>query len=330
MNSNNLLLLIPSGEIIENYRFDECIDHGGFADIYIVTSLKFGQQFVAKVITVNKLEIEEVWDTFNKEVKALIKLDHPNIIRLYDRFRIFDRFFLILEYCSGGNLYQEVLKLGSLSITRFTHIFSQIVSALNYSHSQGIVHHDIKPQNILFDNFGRPKLADFGICLDIRNEVFSENFHCSLDYAPPEIISKKLHDPFKADIWSLGITFIFSLTGDLPFLLNSEELLKQSILNGSFLIKNSLPNEFKNIIINMIKLNPNSRPSTNDLLKFCEKLPIPNFKSNNIIHPIKTNSDLIKPAFKNLNLISRPIPPRRRYSGVFSLSPTTSRTLSLP
>lgn len=245
MNDSTFL----TGKTIHNYKFQQIIGTGGFSTIYLVYSLRFQQQFVAKVMGVHQ-NIESTWSTFQRETDALMHLDHPNIIRLYDFFREQMNFIQILEFCPNGSLKDEINRSGSLPKIRVISIMNQLFSALDYMHSQNISHHDIKPGNILFDAFGRPKFADFGITL--KADENSSNFQCSLAYAPPEIVSKCSYDPKAADIWSLGVTIFEMCTGHLPWFKDNPDVLIKGILSGYPMLKHELDPIFIKVIDKMI------------------------------------------------------------------------------
>lgn len=142
---------------------------------------------------------------------------HPNIILLYDHFVEGNELFLILEYCPSGSLKDHISPGRPLSMNIFRSVCTQILSALCACHDKGIAHRDIKPANVLIDVHGRPKLADFGL------GVFCAKGNCvncdavSLAFAPPEFFKEKSIDPFKADVWSLGLLFLMMATGRLPW-----------------------------------------------------------------------------------------------------------------
>jgi len=254
------------GTDINGYRIKDYLNRGGYSMVYLVESIKFRRLFAAKVIKIcsNTYEMKM---SFDNEVKSLMKLDHPNIIRLYEYFVHNQSYVLILEYCPGGSLSDEIEKYGPLPEARFKSISKQIIEALEYSHSKKVAHHDIKPQNILFDSFGRPKLADFGISVCESSNGFNNNFHYSLAYASPEILLKKIHNPLKADIWSLGVTLAYSLIGEIPFSQQSEETLTQSIINGFFCFPNGMPDGALRFFRRVLKPDPSKRPSATNVLK---------------------------------------------------------------
>ncbi|OHS96493.1 CAMK family protein kinase [Tritrichomonas foetus] len=251
---------IKQGTTIRDYVFHQCIGSGGFASVYIVTSVRFGTKFVAKVILPKAADVLSAWDSFDSEVNSLVKLDHHHIIRLYDHFSESGYFFLILEFCSHGSLFEEVRDCGALKGLRLLNVTKQLISAVFQAHINKIAHRDIKPQNILFDDFGRVKLADFGIsiCSDINDVV--QNFKCSPAFAPPEVLKREPHDMFKADVWSLGVTLYFAATGKLPFKFRTvpQALLEMRNI-GLAITQNLVPPIIFELIKKMVVYDPNNR-----------------------------------------------------------------------
>ena len=263
--------IFKNGDQIQNYIVKEKIGGGGFADIYVVNKLTSNDQyFVAKVIRPPKKSKEIQWNSFNAEINALKVLDHPNIIFFYDHFIFLEYFVLILEYCEGGSLFDQIKKNGPIKDFKLFSLAKQMFSALEYSHSKNISHHDIKPQNILFDRFGRPKLADFGISIKSNQLELISNNQLSITYAAPEQLTKKLFDPMRADIWSLGITLFFASTGNFPFIVKDKDLMIKSILEGYLEFPKELSNQFITFIRKILKVNPILRPTISEILNEIE------------------------------------------------------------
>ncbi|EAY05007.1 CAMK family protein kinase [Trichomonas vaginalis G3] len=169
----------------------------------------FNENFVCKIVT-KKVN-------FEKELYALSVLDHPNIVRLYSHFVENDTYFLILEYCDGGNLETMIKSRTRPKQDKIISYTKQIVSALKYIHSKKFAHHDLKPSNILFDKYGRLKIADFGLSVQYETNS-SKYFVGSYGYLAPEQRMNQIYDPFVADIWSLGVTLYYMTCGYNPFL----------------------------------------------------------------------------------------------------------------
>ncbi|OHS94648.1 CAMK family protein kinase [Tritrichomonas foetus] len=250
------------GTQIRDYLFHECIGSGGFAAVYIITSIKFETKFVAKVILPQSKNMLSAWESFDSEVNSLLKLDFPNIIRLYDHFTENGYFFLILEYCSHGSLYDEVRECGPLTGVRLLSVCQQLIAAVYNAHSNNIAHRDIKPHNILFDEFGRVKLADFGISVSTDNNDIIKNYKCSPAFAAPEVLKKEPHDFFKADLWSLGVTLYFATTGQLPFKYHEPHQMVRVISQvGINITRTMMPSYIFDIIKNLLIYDPAERGS---------------------------------------------------------------------
>jgi serine/threonine protein kinase len=223
-------------------------------------------ELCAKVMQLSSSEPDDSLKTVENEIKALTLLNHPNIIRVYEHFQNQSHFFLILELCRGGSLQREVSNGKGLPLERFRLLGRQILSALTYSHSKGIAHHDIKLGNVLLDEYGRPKLADFGICvMTSKTGELTDQYAGSVQYESPEILNKKLHDPFKSDVWALGVLFAHMITGTNPFHGDTMGKLKSSILRGVYSLKKSTPPEVANMISRMIRLDPDERVTMAEL-----------------------------------------------------------------
>jgi len=246
--------------VVGEYNFTSLLGRGGFSEVYLVEHMKFGINYVAKVMIVDTLDTDPKWDLVEAEIKALSQLDHPNIIRLYDHFHNGNRFYLILEYCVNGCLHDQAEIKNGLSMQKFVEYGSQIVSALNYCHSKGISHHDIKPGNILIDGYGKIKVADFGLSLE-SNGSKQKSFGGSYQYTAPEIFMKKAHDPKKADVWALGVMFVFMATGSSPWPCDSLGALKQLAVTGQYRLSKGIPMILSELIKRMIVVDPDQRIS---------------------------------------------------------------------
>ena len=260
---------IPKGTEINGFIFLEKIGKGGYSDVYKVKSKKFDLQFVAKVMF---LKTDTVMQSIESEIGSLKMLDHPNIIRLYDHFYYNNNkmFIIILELCQNGSLMDEYKKNGPITGPRLITISRQIIDAVAYAHSMNIAHRDIKPQNILFDDFGRPKLADFGIAhiIDTDSNKVTNNFKCSLRYAAPEVLEKREHDDYKADVWSLGMTLATISSEEPPIPIENVQMMVDAIRLGNIQLPSYVPFTFTLLLKKMLELDPLKRISMNEANQF--------------------------------------------------------------
>lgn len=253
-----------------NYVFVEKIGKGSFAQAYKVFSRKYQQHFCAKVAPIDETTLDEDGNLRDSEIHALINLDHPNIIRLYEVFLHHNNLVMILELCGNGTVGD---KLGNPTLFRrndFNTFISQIFQALSYCHDQKIAHRDIKPANIFIDIYGRPKLADFGLCALLGPQQTLNTICGSASYISPEMHSGGPYDPLKADVWALGITLYQFVTGVLPF----------EYSPGMQIPKIAYPQSMDHGLVQllnaMLTVSPDERLSISELLKFpfFQQLPI--------------------------------------------------------
>ena len=250
---------------VKNYVLNSVLGKGGFAFVYKAVNMFYNMEFAVKVITPPKEGYERIMRSFEAEVNALVKLDHPNVIRLYDFFTEDDHLFLVLEFCSGGSLESKISSGELISEPNKFKICSQIISALKYCYDQSISHRDIKASNILFDSVGRVKVADFGLSELIGHDENFNEFNGSLSYASPELCRKIAHNPFKSDVWSLGVLFYRIFTNSYPFIGRTKNELKDKILEGFYSEKIQGP--VGKIIRKMLHVDPELRITIEQLNK---------------------------------------------------------------
>lgn len=232
------------------YEPIKTIGKGSFAQVYLCKSTKYDDLFAAKVM--NKSFIT------NLEIQALKSLWHPYIIKMFEILEDDDLIFLILEYCDGGNME----KLGALDYNMFIYYSKQILEALNFCHSKSIAHRDIKPSNIYIDKYYRIRLADFGFAKKFEDQIVSKEKCGSIMFAAPEIF-KGQFNPFKADIWALGVTFFYMITGKYPFNINSRTDISMRVIDFS---QYTVDKRIQQLILKMTSIFPDQRPTALKLL----------------------------------------------------------------
>lgn len=244
------------------YELLHAIGEGSSATVYLVKSKQYDELFVCKRIALIKCN-----DKIS-EIRVLMDLNHPNIIRLYNYFEDDNYIYLILEYCPGGSL-ADIIREGACnySVKGALAVFQQIVAGLNHCHKKGIAHLDIKPANILIDKYSRIKLADFGLSKLIGNDGKLKEFRGSRCFMAPEVLLRGAYDPFKADIWSLGVTFYFLLTGQSPWPMKVQSEMEFAISMCMYTMPKGLDPILSGFIKSMMDISPESRPTTVELLE---------------------------------------------------------------
>ena len=201
------------------YLIESLIGVGGMANVYKGCDVRTGNQIAVKVLKEEFLDNEELVRRFKNESKAISILNHPNIVSIYDVNQVEGREFIVMELIDGITL-KEYLKQrnGALTWKEVVHFATQVLSALDHAHSKGIVHRDVKPQNIMLQADGSIKMMDFGIARFSRaqSQTVSDKAIGSVHYISPEQ-AKGDHTDARTDIYSVGVMMYEMLSGKLPF-----------------------------------------------------------------------------------------------------------------
>lgn len=240
------------------------IGEGGFARVFTTHWSSYPEKiFVLKIINV---ETEGRKFTVTNEINALQRLHCPNIINMFKYFEIKNNYCLVLEHCQNGTMDQYIKEKGKLTDENFVQAAYQCLLAIDECHRKKVAHLDIKPSNLLLDDYLRIKLIDFGLSQSIEDGVLIRNNFGSKLFCSPERLNGK-YDPIKSDIWSLGITFYFFAIGKYPWNF-IENLSPQEWLTSQEIIFPGTVNLcIKRLIIKMLSVLPRNRPTTETLLK---------------------------------------------------------------
>ena len=206
------------GQMLDNrYELLEIIGSGGMAVVYKALCHRLNRYVAVKILKDEFADDEEFREHFRTESQAVAMLSHPNIVAVYDFSKSPDCQYIVMELLEGITLKQYMQKKGALSWKEALHFATQIAKALSHAHSKGIVHRDIKPQNIMVVKDGSIKVADFGIA-HLQNETTMDSSETvgSIHYISPEQARGETVDA-RADLYSLGIVMYEMLTGQLPY-----------------------------------------------------------------------------------------------------------------
>lgn len=248
------------------YKVMETIGSGGFSKVKLGVHVLTGEEVAIKVMDKNFLadDIPRV----RLEIDAMKNLIHHNICQLYQVIETDDKFFMIMEYCTGGELFDYIVDNVRLIENEARRFFRQILSAVAYVHDQGFVHRDLKPENFLLDEKENLKLIDFGLCTQQKVESDEVDTCCgSPAYAAPELIEGKQGVGSEADVWSMGVLLYTLLCGCLPFEDDDTSFLYKKIQSGKYDVPDFLSEESASLIQKLLQLDTNHRATIEDLME---------------------------------------------------------------
>jgi calcium-dependent protein kinase len=271
IRSNNLVQL-STGLPLDNYVSDKKLGEGSYGSVYRVKHKDLGIPRAMKKITGSGNKDPEKIKEIENEINLLKSMDHPNIVKIFEFYNTKDGFYLITEYCSGGELFDRILKYKKFDEPNAAYIMFQLLSAVFYCHNQGMIHRDLKPENILIDSEEKDgtlniKVIDFGTAKLFDKNKTENKVIGSAYYIAPEVLNSKYNE--KCDIWSSGVILYILLCGRPPFGGEDEEILDK-IKKGKFDLSSDpwpkISNEAKDLIRHMLDMNPISRISAQKAL----------------------------------------------------------------
>ena len=243
------------------------IGEGSFSNVYKVKNLANNEILAIKVYPKQNILEENERERFQREVNSMAFLHHPCLVSLHDFFSDELNFYLVLDYCKGGELFEYLCNNDKLDEPTASFIFKQIVEAVNYCHSFGVAHRDLKPENILIDEFPHIKISDFGLCGYISKDKLMKTFCGSPCYCSPECLCRIQYDGPKSDIWSLGIILFTMVTGEHPWPIENTNQMLRQIMSAEFTIPSYVSIECQNLIYNLIRIDPNERFTMEEILE---------------------------------------------------------------
>ena len=209
--------MLKEGIIIaERYEIISRVGAGGMADVYKAMDHKLNRMVAVKILKAEFRQDTGFIAKFKKEAQAAAGLSHPNIVNVFDVGEDRGLYYIVMELVEGITLKNYIIKKGKLSIKEATSIAIQVSLGLEAAHNQGIIHRDVKPQNIIISTDGKVKLSDFGIAKATNSNTITANVMGSVHYSSPEQVRGGFSDA-KSDIYSLGVTMYEMVTGRVPF-----------------------------------------------------------------------------------------------------------------
>ncbi|CAI5684873.1 unnamed protein product [Oreochromis niloticus] len=238
---------------VGNYRLLKTIGKGNFAKVKLARHIPTGREVAIKIIDKTQLNPSSLQKLY-REVRIMKILNHPNIVKLFEVIETEKTLYLVMEYASGGEVFDYLVAHGRMKEKEARAKFRQIVSAVQYCHQKHIVHRDLKAENLLLDADMNIKIADFGFSNEFTVGGKLDTFCGSPPYAAPELFQGKKYDGPEVDVWSLGV-ILYTLE------------LRERVLRGKYRIPFYMSTDCENLLKRFLVLNPGKRGTLEQIMK---------------------------------------------------------------
>ncbi|EDV23017.1 uncharacterized protein TRIADDRAFT_37919 [Trichoplax adhaerens] len=268
---------------IGHYILGNTLGVGTFGKVKLAVHQYTHHQVAVKIINRTRIKSLDVASKIRREIQNLKLFRHPHIIKLYQVITTPSDIFMVMEYVSGGELFEYIIKRGRLNEADARRFFQQIISGVDYCHRHMVAHRDLKPENLLLDSSNMVKIADFGLSNMMKDGEFLRTSCGSPNYAAPEVISGKPYAGPEVDVWSCGVILYALLCGSLPFDDEHVPTLFRKIKSGIYSVPSHLSRAATDLLSIMLQVDPLKRAGIQRIREhewFQEDLPAYLFPSS--------------------------------------------------
>jgi serine/threonine protein kinase len=252
---------------IGDYEIRGTVGEGSFSVVRLAYHLVTRKFFACKIVEKERIQRANFQERFELEIRIHQQLHHPGIIALCDLLTDDNFYYVILEFCPGGELFQYIVDRGNLPEDAARLLLGQLLLAVDHIHKVNVAHRDLKPENLLLDHLGHIKVSDFGLSRFLDQNGRAQTPCGSPCYASPECVSGRPYDGAKSDIWSLGVVFYAMVTGQLPWTKRNQKQLFEQIRLGDFQIPTYLSDPCRSMIRGLMCVRPSKRLSAQEALE---------------------------------------------------------------
>lgn len=247
---------------VGRYELGRTLGEGTFAKVKFARNIETGENVAIKILDKEKVLKHKMIGQIKREISTMKLIRHPNVIRLYEVMASKTKIYIVLEFVTGGELFDKIASKGRLKEDEARKYFQQLINAVDYCHSRGVFHRDLKPENLLLDANGILKVSDFGLSAlaqQVREDGLLHTTCGTPNYVAPEVINNKGYDGAKADLWSCGVILYVLMAGYLPFEDANLMSLYKKIFKASFTCPPWFSSSAKKLIQRILDPNPSTR-----------------------------------------------------------------------
>ncbi|KAL9266737.1 CBL-interacting protein kinase 32-like protein [Drosera capensis] len=285
--------------MVGKYELGRTIGEGTFAKVKFARNIETGEPVAIKILDKEKVLKHKMAEQIRREVATMKRIKHPNVVRLLEVMGSKTKIFIVLEYVTGGELFDKIANNGRMREDEARRYFQQLINAVDYCHSRGVYHRDLKPENLLLDMSGNLKVSDFGLSAlsqQVRGDGLLHTSCGTPNYVAPEVLNDRGYDGTTADLWSCGVILFVLLAGYLPFDDSNLVNLYKKISAADFTCPSWLSFSARKLLARILDPNPMTRISIPELLEdewFKKDYKRPVFKDKE-----ETSSDDVDAAFR--------------------------------
>ncbi|KAL4333003.1 hypothetical protein GQ457_07G036260 [Hibiscus cannabinus] len=285
---------------VGKYEMGRTLGEGTFAKVKFARNSETGEPVAIKILDKDKVLKHKMAEQIKREIATMKLIQHPNVVRLYEVMGSKTKIFIVLEFVTGGELFDKIVNNGRMREDEARRYFHQLINAVDYCHSRGVYHRDLKPENLLLDAYGNLKISDFGLSAlskQVRDDGLLHTTCGTPNYVAPEVLDDGGYDGATADLWSCGVILFVLLAGYLPFDDSNLMSLYKKISAAEFTCPPWLSFSAMKLITRILDPNPMTRITIPEILKdewFKKDYKPPVFEEKDI-----TNLDDVEAAFKD-------------------------------
>ncbi|KEH28132.1 CBL-interacting serine/threonine-protein kinase 8 isoform X2 [Medicago truncatula] len=245
---------------VGKYEIGRTIGEGTFAKVKFAQNTETGESVAMKILDRSTIIKHKMADQIKREISIMKLVRHPYVVRLHEVLASRTKIYIILEFITGGELFDKIVHHGRLSEAEARRYFQQLIDGVDYCHSKGVYHRDLKPENLLLDSLGNMKISDFGLSALPEQGVSMLRTTCGTpNYVAPEVLSHKGYNGAPADVWSCGVILYVLMAGYLPFDELDLTTLYSKIDKADFSCPAWFPVGAKSLIQRILDPNPEHR-----------------------------------------------------------------------
>ncbi|GMI81618.1 CBL-interacting protein kinase 3, SNF1-RELATED PROTEIN KINASE 3.17 [Hibiscus trionum] len=255
---------------VGKYEMGRTLGEGTFAKVKFARNSETGEPVAIKILDKEKVLKHKMAEQIKREIATMKLIKHPNVVRLYEVMGSKTKIFIVLEFITGGELFDKIVNNGRMREDEARRYFHQLINAVDYCHSRGVYHRDLKPENLLLDAYGNLKISDFGLSAlskQVRDDGLLHTTCGTPNYVAPEVLDDGGYDGATADLWSCGVILFVLLAGYLPFDDSNLMNLYRKISAAEFTCPPWLSFSAMKFITRILDPNPMTRITIPEILK---------------------------------------------------------------